>query len=118
MKEETPKKSNVVYKYILWALVGYIGVLAGYHTFRIIQYFIKPVPNPLMPLDLYKYIAFPYLSFIPFLFGLLFLGIYFIRKKYFGKGYIVFYVILILILHISQNSLFELFDSFNPYSNQ
>ncbi|SRX75666.1 hypothetical protein [Aequorivita antarctica] len=115
MEEKEPQKKNKLFMYVLWALVGYIGILTGYHSFKIIEYFIKPVPNPLMPLDLYKYIAFPYLSIIPFLFGLLFLGIYFIKKKYVTKGYAVFYGILILLLHISQNSLFEFFNSFNPY---
>lgn len=115
MKKSIPKKLNL-YKYILWALVGYIGILTGYHSFNIIRYFLKPVNNPLIPLDYYKYIAFPYTSLLPFLFALLALGFYFIRKNYFGKATVIFYALLILILHISQNSLFELFDGFNPYA--
>lgn len=104
-----------LYKYSLWILVGYIGVLTGYYSFKIVGYFIKPVKNPLMPLDFYKYIAFPYFPFIPFLVGLLFLGVYFIRKKYYKKGHVIFYLILILLFHLSQNSLFDFFNGFNPY---
>lgn len=115
MEEKTPQQKGKLRMYILWALVGYVGILTGYHSFKIIEYFIKPVPNPLMPLDFYKYIAFPYLSFVPFLLGLLFLGIYFINKKYFKKGHIVFYVVLILLFHLSQTSLLNLFDTFNPF---
>jgi len=115
MEKAQTQKSSKIFQYILLALLGYIGVLTGYHSFKIIQYFIKPVPNPLMPLDLYKYIAFPYLSFIPFLLVLLFLGIYFVRKEYFRKSYVIFYLVLILLFHLSQTSLLELFDSFNPY---
>ncbi|MCG2419670.1 hypothetical protein K8089_11610 [Aequorivita sp. F47161] len=115
MEERTIKKSSKIYEYILLFLVGYIGILTGYHTFKIIQYFLKSVPNPLMPLDFYKYLAFPYLSFIPFLLGLLILGLYFAKKKYFKKGHVIFYVILILLFHLSQSSLLTFFDSFNPY---
>ncbi len=115
MEEKVITKPSKSFIYILWILVGYIGILTGYHSFKIIEYFIKPVPNPLMPLDLYKYIAFPYLSFIPFLLVLLFLGIYFVRKEYFRKGYVIFYLVLILLFHLLQTSLLELFDSFNPY---
>mgnify|MGYP003641913090 CR=1 FL=1 len=116
MEEKEAPKPRKIYKYILLLLVGYIGILTGYHTFNIIRHFIKPVTNPLMPIDWYKYIAFPYLSFIPFLAGLLILGIYFARKKYFKKGHVIFYVILILLLHLFQDSLITLFDGFNPYS--
>ncbi|MEM0519379.1 MULTISPECIES: hypothetical protein [Aequorivita] len=115
MEEKANNKPSKIYQYILLALVGYIGILTGYHTFKIIQYFFKSVPNPLMPLDLYKYIAFPYLSFIPFLLGLLILGLYFARRKYFKKKHVILYVILILVFHLSQTSLLELFDGFNPY---
>lgn len=115
MKTETPNKDRKLFKYIIWVLTGYIGILTGYHAIKILQYYIKPLPNPLMPLDLYKYIAFPYLSFIPPLLFLISLGLYFIKKEYFKKGYIIFYVILILIFHLSQTSLLNLFDTFNPY---
>ena len=115
MKIETPSKNSKLFKYIMWVLTGYIGILTGYHAVKILQYYIKPVPNPLMPLDLYKYIAFPYLSFIPPLLFLLFVGLLFIKREYFKKGHIIFYVVLILIFHLSQTSLLNLFDSFNPY---
>lgn len=115
MEEKVITKPSKLFIYILWILVGYIGILTGYHSFKIIEYFIKPVPNPLMPLDLYKYIAFPYLSYMPFLLALLFLGIYFVRKEYLAKGYVIFYAILILFFHLSQSSLLAFFDSFNPY---
>ena len=115
MKDKASQKPGKLSVFILWFLVGYVGILTGYHSFKIIEYFIKPVNNPLIPLDVFKYIAFPYISFIPILLGLLFLGIYFLKRKYFTKGYILFYVILILFFHLFQNSLFELFNSFNPY---
>ncbi|SRX55397.1 hypothetical protein [Aequorivita sp. CIP111184] len=115
MEVKKAQKKTRLFQYILWALVGYIGILTGYHSFKIIEYFVKPIANPLMPLDFYKYIAFPYLSFIPFLLALLFLGIYFIQKKYFKKGHVIFYIILILLFHLSQDSLFEFISSFNPY---
>ena len=83
MLQKPTKERSKIYQYILFALVGYIGILTGYQLFKIIHYFIKPVPNPLISLNLYKYIAFPYISFIPFLFGLLLLGIYFYKKEYF-----------------------------------
>lgn len=117
MKNKTSKSFSKVFKYILWTLVGYIGAITGYDLFKIIEYYIKPVVNPLMPLDFYKAIAFPYLSFIPFLLGLLFLGAYFIWKKYYKKGYVACYLVLILIFHLMQNSLFDFFNSFNPYVN-
>lgn len=115
MEAKATQKPSKFFQYILILLVGYLGILTGYHAFNIIHFFIKSVPNPLMPLDLYKYIAFPYLSFIPFLLGLLFLGIYFVNKKYYKKGHVIFYVVLILLFHLSQSSLLAFFDSFNPY---
>ncbi len=115
MEEKESQKKSKLFAYILWAMVGYIGILTGFHSFKIIEYFIKPVTNPLMPLNFYKYIAFPYLSIIPFLLVLFFFGIYFIKKQFVTKGYAIFYGVLILLLHIFQNSLFDLFDSFNPY---
>lgn len=69
----------------------------------------------MMPLELNKYIAFPYLSFIPPLLFLLFLGFYFIKKEYFAKGYVLFYAFLILLFHLAQSSLLTLFDGFNHY---
>src|SRR5690606_32997510 len=115
MENKVPKNYKDFFKYLLLALIAYIGGLTGYHSFKIIEYFIKPVSNPLMPLGLYKYIAFPYLSFIPFLLGLLFLGIYFYRKEYFKKGHVFFYIILILLFHFFQTDLHEFFDGFNSY---
>lgn len=113
-KKEIKSPSNF-FKYLLLVLVAYIGGLTGYHSFKIIEYFIKKVPNPLMPLDAYKFIAFPYLSFIPFLLALLFLGIFFYKKQYDKKGHVIFYGILIMLFHLSQTSLLNFFDSFNPY---
>ena len=72
MEDKETKHPSKFFKYLLLVLIAYIGGLTGYHTFKIIEYFIKPVPNPLMPLEMYKYMAFPYISFIPFLLGLLF----------------------------------------------
>lgn len=113
-KKEIKSPSNF-FKYLLLVLVAYIGGLTGYHSFKIIEYFIKKVPNPLMPLDAYKFIAFPYLSFIPFLLALLFLGIFFYKKQYYKKAHVIFYGILIILFHLSQTSLLNFFDSFNPY---
>ncbi len=115
MKEKQVKKETKLFQYFIYALFGYIGVLTGYHSFKIIQYFLKPVPNPLMPLNFYKYTAFPYISFIPFLLLLLFLGYYLIKKSYFKKKHFVFYAVLILLFHLIQSSLLRLFDGFNPY---
>lgn len=115
MESKEPKNYKNFFKYALLALIVYIGGLTGYHSFKIIEYFLKPVPNPLMPLGLYKYIAFPYISFIPFLLGLLFFGIFFYKKEYYKKGHVIFYGILILLFHLSQSSLLNFFDSFNPY---
>ncbi len=115
MKEEVKQKPSAFFKYTLFVLVGCVAGFTGYHLFRIIEYFIKPVSNPLMPIGYYKYIAFPYISFIPVLLVLLFWGIYLIRKKYFRKGYVVFYVIVLLLFYLSQNTFLNFFDSFNPY---
>jgi|SRR5690554_2746142 len=115
MENKETKSPSIFFKYLLLVLIAYIGGLTGYHGFKIIEYFIKPVPNPLMPLGMYKYIAFPYISFIPFLLGLLFLGIFFYRKQYYKKGHVIFYGILILLFHLFQNSLLNFFESFNPY---
>ncbi len=115
MENKEHKSPSKLFKYILLAMVAYIGGLTGYHSFKIIEYFIKPVPNPLMPLNMYKYMAFPYISFLPFLLGLLFFGIYLYRKQYYKKGHIIFYIILILLFHFTQTSLLNFFDSFNPY---
>ena len=115
MESKALKNYKDFFKYLLLALIAYIGGLTGYHSFKIIEYFIKPVPNPLMPLGMYKYMAFPYISFIPILLALLFLGFYFYKKEYFKKGPIIFYIVLILLFHLSQSSLLNFFDSFNPY---
>jgi len=111
----TTTKTNKFYKYFLLALLAYVAILLGYHSFKIIEYFIKPVPSPLMPLNAYKFIAFPYISFIPFLVALVAVGIYFVRKEFFGKATVIFYGALILLFHLFQTSLLEFFDSFNPY---
>lgn len=115
MKAQETNSPSKFYKYFLLVLVAYIGGLTGYHSFKIVEYFIKPVSNLLMPLEMYKYMAFPYISFIPFLLGLLLLGIFFYKKEYYKKGHVIFYVILILLFHLSQTSLLIFFDSFNPY---
>lgn len=115
MKDKILSKSYKAYQYLLLILIGYVGVLTGYHLVNIIRYFIKPVTNPLMPLGFFKYIGFPYISFLPFLIGLLVLGLFFAKNRYYKKGYVIFYFVLILIFHLSQSSLLSFFDSFNPY---
>src|SRR5690606_12456336 len=109
------KKTNKFYKYFLLALLAYVAILLGYHSFKIIEYFIKPVPSPLMPLDAYKFMAFPYISFIPFLVALVSMGIYFVRKEFYGMATVIFYTALIVLFLLFQTSLLEFFDSFNPY---
>src|SRR5690606_23934212 len=111
----TAPRTNKVFKYLLIALLAYIAILLGYHSFKIIEYFLKPVPNPLLPINAYKYIAFPYISFIPFLVTFVAMGIYFVKKEFYKKGTVIFYAVLILLFHLFQSSLLELFDSFNPY---
>lgn len=114
--KDTTLKTNTFIKYILLGLLVYVAILLGYHSFKIIEYFIKPVPNPLLPLDAYKFIAFPYISFIPLLAALLGMGMFFVKKEFYKKGTVIFYAVLIVLFHLFQSSLLEFFDSFNPYS--